>query len=400
LPEFEGACVKEKVAVVRCTSYDSAVVRDAVRKVFMLTDIRQDAFQKILFKPNMLSARTPEEGVTTHPSVVEAAVRYFSGSQNIIGDSPANAEKPLSLYWENCGYKKVSEATGAPLVKFNSSFMVKVNLGHLTKSPPPLSSPLKGEEKGRQRIREKEYKIEVPLTDYVKNFSMVNVAKLKTHGLTILTAAVKNLYGLIPGFHKSILHSRFVSPYDFSEFITAYYAAVKDYVSFNLVDAVVSMEGAGPASGTLRETGYLVGGRDAVAVDIACCRLIGIKPEIVPCLEIYGEKYGLPEVEITGDVLVPAKNFRIPARRTGSLIFNRCFRPFLKLLGRHFRAMPVIDPEICRKCYACRQVCPVSAISQDLKFNRKKCINCLCCFEVCPYKAISVKKSLLARIFT
>lgn len=378
---------KEKVTAVRCFSYDKDAVRDAVKKVFLLAGIHENSFEKILFKPNMLSDRRPEEGVTTHPAVVEAAALYFKNTENVIGDSPASVKKPASLYWEKCGYKKVSEDTGVPLVKFSGSFMVEVNLTPLTLSLSP---------KGRG----KEKKIEVPVTDHLKNFTIVNAAKMKTHGLTMMTAAVKNLYGLIPGFHKSFLHSRFVSPYDFSEFIVEYYRAVKKYVSFNLVDAVVSMEGAGPASGNLRETGYIIGGRDAVAVDTACCLLMGIKPENVPYLRIYKEKYGLPEVEFAGDEIVPVKDFNIPNRRASAIVSNKMFRPFLKLLGKHFKALPFIDPKICKKCLACTRVCPVSAISQDLKFDRKKCINCLCCFEVCPYKAISVKKSFIARIFT
>ncbi|MBN1445676.1 MAG: DUF362 domain-containing protein [Candidatus Omnitrophica bacterium] len=378
--------MEEKVAVVKCGSYDKAAVAEAVVKIFSLCDIREDAFRKLLFKPNMLSARTPEEGVTTHPAVVEAAVRYFKSSEKIIGDSPANINKPAELYWDKCGYKQVSEETGAPLVKFSSSFMLDIHL-HPHLHPPPS--------RGRKMER-----TEVPVTDYLKEFSLINIAKLKTHGLTILTAAMKNLYGLIPGFRKSVLHSIFVSPLHFSEFLAVYYHAVKDYVSFNLVDAVVAMEGSGPAAGKLRDTGYLIGGRNAVAVDIACCKIIGIKPENIPYLKIYGERYGLPEIELAGDELVPVKDFDIPGRRTGAVISNRAFRPLLGLLGKHFKAMPVIDYAQCRKCRACVQVCPVKAISKDLKFDRKKCINCLCCFEVCPYKAISVKKSFIAKLFT
>ena len=366
--------MKEKVAVVKCASYDKEAVREAVRKIFLLCGIRDDEFRKILFKPNMLSARTPEEGVTTHPAVVEGAVRYFKNSEKIIGDSPANIEKPVETYWEKCGYRQVSEDTGTPLVKFSSSFMVDIRTG--------------------------DRKTEVPVTDCIKEYSLASIAKLKTHGLTILTAAMKNLYGLIPGFRKSVLHSIFISPLHFSQFIVDFYRAVEKYVSFNLVDAVVSMEGNGPSAGKLRNTGYIIGGRNAVAVDIACCRLIGIRPESVPCLEIYREKYGLPEVEITGDALVPVRNFDVPGRRAGAFVSSRFFRPFLDLLGKYFRVMPVINPELCKECYACTKVCPVKAISEDLKFDRKKCINCLCCFEVCPHRAISVKKSFIARLFT
>ncbi len=388
MPEDEGFTVKEKVAVVKCPSYDEDTVKDAVKKVFLLTGVSENPLNKILFKPNMLSDRTPEEGVTTHPAVLEGVVRYLKNPGNIIGDSPASVKKPASLYWKTCGFEKVSEDTDTPLVKFSGSFMLDVYPHHR-----PISQKGKGgERKGK--------KVEVPVTDYLKEHSVVNIAKLKTHGLTTITAAVKNLYGLIPGFHKSFLHSRFVSPYDFSEFLIAYYRAVKGYVSFNIVDAVVSMEGGGPASGTLRDTGYLIGGRDAVAVDMACCQLIGIRPENIPYLKIHKRKYGLPEVEIVGDSFTPVKDFNVPGRRAATILSSRIFRPFLKLLGRQFKAIPVIDFNLCQKCYACKQVCPVGAISMDLKFNRKKCINCLCCFEVCPYKAIVVKKSFIARIFT
>jgi len=381
--------MKDKVAVVKCNSYEKTAVAEAAGKIFALCGIREDAFRKILFKPNMLSARTPEEGVTTHPAVVEAAARYFKNSEKIIGDSPANINKPAELYWDKCGYKKVSEDSGAPLVKFSNSFMLDIL--------PLFPSPRRGES---QDEGDKGKNIDIPVTNYLKEFSLVNIAKLKTHGLTILTAAVKNLYGLIPGFRKSVLHSIFVSPLHFSEFIAVYYYAVKDYVSFNIVDAIVSMEGSGPAAGKLRETGYLIGGANAIAVDIACCKLIGIRPENIPYLKIYGERYGLPEIELVGDELVPVKNFDIPGRRAGAAISSKAFRPFLSLLGKRFKAFPVIDDNLCKKCYACKQVCPVKAISKDLKFDRKKCINCLCCFEVCPYKAISVKKSFIAKLFT
>jgi uncharacterized protein (DUF362 family)/Pyruvate/2-oxoacid:ferredoxin oxidoreductase delta subunit len=380
--------VKENVAVVRCPSYDDIVVQNAVQKVFLLTGVSENSFQKILFKPNMLSDRAPEEGVTTHPSVLEETVRYLKNSDSIIGDSPASVKKTASQYWEKCGYRLVSEVTGTPLVKFSSSFMVEVHL-----HPHPNLLPSRERETNTKRI-------EIPVTDYLKDHNVVNIAKLKTHGLTTITAAVKNLYGLIPGFHKSFLHSRFVSPYDFSGLLAAYYHTVKDYISFNIVDAVVSMEGDGPASGTLRYTGYLIGGRNAVAVDMVCCQLIGINPENIPYLKIHKMEYGLPEVEIVGDELIPVKDFNVPGRRAATIISSRIFRPFLKLLGRQFKAIPVIDFNLCQKCYACKQVCPVGAIGMDLKFNRKKCINCLCCFEVCPYKAIIVKKSLIARIFT
>lgn len=365
--------MKSKVAVARCESYKKDV-EEAVNKIFNFTGIQSISYEKVLFKPNMLSARPPEDGVTTHPSVVEAVIKLFHCPEKIIGDSPASVNKPVEVYWEKCGYKNVSEATETPLVKFINSIMIELQVARS--------------------------KIEIPLTDYVQNFKIFNIAKLKTHGLTVLTSSLKNLYGLIPGFHKSILHSKFISPFDFSEFLVAYYMAVKKFVLFNIVDAVISMEGEGPSAGKLKYTGYLIGGSDAVAVDMVCCNLIGIKPEEVPYLKIYSDLYGLPEIEVVGDTLVPVKNFQIPGRKRNRVFSAKIVKWFLHLLARYFKAIPVIDHSLCKKCCACKEVCPVKAISENLKFNRKKCINCLCCFEVCPCKAISVKKSFIARLFT
>lgn len=366
--------MKEKVIVARCGSYEKDVVEEAVNRIFHLAGIQSVYPEKVLFKPNMLSARYPEEGVTTHPAVLETSVRLCPCPQKVIGDSPANINKPIELYWERCGYKNASESTGIPLVKFSKSILIELYVS------------------GK--------KIQVPVTDYVRDFKIFNIGKLKTHNLTVITSALKNLYGLIPGFHKSVLHSKFVSPFEFSDFLVSYYTAIRRYVFFNMVDAVISMEGDGPSAGNLRHTNYLIGGSDAVAVDMVCCYLIGVKPNDVPYLKIYKDLYGLPDVEVVGDTLIPVKNFIVQGRKSSRLFSTRVFKPFLHFFARYFSAIPVIDPAICRKCYACREVCPVKAISENLQFNRKRCINCLCCFEACPYKAIKVKKSFIARLFT
>lgn len=366
--------MKSKVFIVRCISYEQGVVEEATQKLFDLSNIKSVCPEYLLFKPNMLSARHPEEGVTTHPALLETIVRLCNSQKKIIGDSPANINKPIELYWDKCGYANVSKATGIPLVKFTNSTMLKFQVAGQT--------------------------TEVPVTEFIQNFKVFNVAKLKTHGLTIMTAGLKNLYGLITGFNKSILHSKFISPYDFSNFLVSYYAAIKNLVFFNLVDAVVSMEGDGPAAGQLKHTGYLIGGSDTVAVDMVCSKLIGIKPEDIPYLKIYKDLYGLPAVEIIGDTLTPVKKFLVPGIKRNRLLSSRFLKPFLLFLARYFKAIPIIDHSKCRHCYACKEVCPVNAISKNLKFNRKKCINCLCCFEVCPYKAIRVKKSFIARLFT
>jgi uncharacterized protein (DUF362 family) len=56
--------------------------------------------------------------------------------------------------------------------------------------------------------------------------------------------------------------------------------------TFAIVDGVVGMEGNGPIQGTPKPAGVLVMGRDLVAVDSTCCRIMGIDPEKVEYLRM------------------------------------------------------------------------------------------------------------------
>jgi uncharacterized protein (DUF362 family) len=113
--------------------------------------------------------------------------------------------------------------------------------------------------------------VEVLKSDFV-----VSMAKLKTHHWAGMTAAMKNLFGLVPGavygWPKNRLH---VQGIDNS--ILDLNATVRP--AFAIVDAVVAMEGDGPIMGTPRKCGFLAMGTDLVAVDATCARIIGFDPE-------------------------------------------------------------------------------------------------------------------------
>ena len=52
----------------------------------------------------------------------------------------------------------------------------------------------------------------------------------------------------------------------------------------------------------------------------------------------------------------------------------------------------MIDPEKCKGCDLCKKVCPVNAISGEIKeihtIDQNKCIKCRSCMAKCPFKAI------------
>lgn len=62
-------------------------------------------------------------------------------------------------------------------------------------------------------------------------------------------------------------------------------------------------------------------------------------------------------------------------------------------LDQHSNAHPFINPFKCKRCWFCRNECPVDAISIGRiikKIDHKKCIGCAACIAVCPHDAMSI----------
>ena len=63
--------------------------------------------------------------------------------------------------------------------------------------------------------------------------------------------------------------------------------------------------------------------------------------------------------------------------------------------AHHCRALLhyVINPDLCRGCTACTRVCPVEAISGELRkphqIDTSKCLKCGACAEKCKFHAIT-----------
>jgi len=94
---------------------------------------------------------------------------------------------------------------------------------------------------------------------------IINLPKLKTHTLTLMTGAVKNMFGTVPGFRKAEMHKIFPGHREFAAMIVELFSHVRP--ALNIMDAVLAMEGNGPSSGSPRELGLVAVSDDAVALD-------------------------------------------------------------------------------------------------------------------------------------
>ncbi|MBI4726167.1 DUF362 domain-containing protein [candidate division TA06 bacterium] len=366
-----------QISLVKCQSYNQPEVDAAVKKaVDFLGGI--SAFvkpgQKVLLKPNLLSAQPPNQAITTHPAVVEAVIILVKGAGGIplVGDSPAGAFKSLDEFWSITGMLDVCRRHQVELVSFEKSGV------------------------SQKEFNGKKYHIAKPVLDADV---VINLPKLKTHSLTLMTGAVKNMYGVIPGLKKSMYHKQAPKPWDFSKLVADIYALARPHL--NIVDAVTGLEGFGPSAGKPRQLGMILAGSDGVAVDALAAHLLGKKPLDIPTTKIaYRQNLGeadLKNVEVLGDRYDPLKDFIWPPNWFYSFIPG-----FLaKYAAKLFWVRPAIDPTMCINCGYCVESCPVSALASVgpvPEFNYKLCINCLCCSEVCPRHAVYQKRSPVAKL--
>lgn len=363
-----------KVSLVKCTDYRQESVEPAVKRSIDLVG-GIDAFvkpgMKVLLKPNLLSARLPEEGVDTHPEVVRSVARLVkaAGGDVTIGDSPGGYGKNSDEVFERSGMKRIAEEDGFRVVKFTNSKYI---------DGFPIATPV------------------------LESDCIISIPKLKTHCITLITVGVKNSFGMVSGLHKAECHSRAPKAEDMAKLLAKVYSLRKPHLT--IVDGIVAMEGDGPAAGTLRSMNLVMASRDAVAIDACVARIIGIKPEdVLTTKEAYNMGLGemdLSRIEVLGERLedVSVKDYKLPKTVK---VLKWMPKAFLESVMSLVKFRPVIDIKTCKRCRVCEEGCPVEAIriSADIcTVDYHKCIKCLCCYELCPHKAISVKGNILTKL--
>ena len=173
-----------EVSIIKCTDYDDAkvftAVKEAVDLVGGITKFVKPG-DVVLLKPNLLAGKSPEQGVTTHPAILRAALRLVKEAGGImkVGDSSAlgNTEKNA----ERAGYATICDEFGAEFVELKTP----VNL----KNPDGLV-----------------FKRMEVAKEAIECDTIINLPKMKTHAQMYLTLGVKNLFGCIPGKRKLQWH--------------------------------------------------------------------------------------------------------------------------------------------------------------------------------------------------
>jgi uncharacterized protein (DUF362 family) len=219
---------------------------------------------KIVIKVNLCDARTPDTGAITHPVFLDALLKYlrerFPKLKILVVESDGRVVlSDLFVKW--FGLMDVIEKWGAEWRNLSNESCAVTHIPKLR------------------------YK-EMPCPKIFNNAYFITLAKLKTNILTSITCSLKNQRGCNPMLNKQQFHPHI------DEAIVAENLAVGG-PDFCIVDGIVGVGGIwGPSFGPPIHSKLIVAGKDAVAVDCVCAKIMGFNPRSVGHIKL-ASKHGL-----------------------------------------------------------------------------------------------------------
>ena len=229
---------------------------------------------------NLCDARTPDTGVVTNPIFLDALLKYlkerFPKLEIFVVESDGRVVL-ADLFVKWFGLLNVIEKWGAEWK----------NLSH--------------EECEIKNIPKLRYN-RMPCPKIFDNAYFITLAKLKTNILTTITCCLKNQRGCNPMLNKQQFHPHI------DEAIVAENLAV-GVPDFCIVDGIVGVGGIwGPSFGPPIHSKLIIAGKDAVAVDSVCARIMGFNPRRIGHIKLASKNgLGSTSYEIVGETIESVK---------------------------------------------------------------------------------------------
>jgi len=220
----------------------------------------------VTIKPNIGWDRTPDQGANTNPVLIEAVAKLCfdaGASKVIITDMPCNDFRRTFL---RSGIGALSRKIGVDIVYPEQHRFVNVDLG--------------GEILGKWPV----------LRPFLETDKLINMPVVKHHGLTKMTAGMKNWYGVLGGPRNRLHQQIDISIADLADFFRP---------TLIIVDATRVLFRNGPVGGSLSdvETHHtVIAATDQVAADSYSCRFLNLEPSSLRFLQM-GESRGLGKLK-------------------------------------------------------------------------------------------------------
>jgi len=384
------------VSLVRCDDYSREQTYRAVKQSIELLgglDRFVSPGQRVFLKFNLLQGSPHGTCITTHPEIVYSVARLLKeyGCDVLLGDSPGSGqpynEAVLKKNYKAAGYDVISQELDIPLNYDTGSRELPAPGGRMVKRFTIINPALDAD-------------------------AIIVVSKAKTHTLTYLSAAAKNLFGVIPGYEKPLYHGKMPERDDFCRMIVDLNETIRP--NLQVTDAVMAMEGDGPHTGTPRKIGAILASADYTAIDVITARLMAFDPMQIGTIKAASElgfiREDFSDISVLGEdpskLVVP--DFKHPSTYLDSdgkngkqNLVRRIFYGMFFTIARTYPPWPGIQNDLCTGCMNCVRSCPKQAISivdKKPKINHNNCIRCYCCHEMCDSHAISLERSLAGKI--
>jgi len=161
----------------------------------------------------------------------------------------------------------------------------------------------------------------------------INLPKMKTHMLALVTLGIKNQYGLILDEQRMHFHRN-----DISTKVVDILRVIKPHLT--VIDGIMAVQGQAPLSGSVvPDMNTIIAGTDVVATDAVACDVMGIDPMEATMLRLANaEGLGCAEldhIEVRGD--------------DPALIQRRFKRPVLSVVGA-YPQIHAIEGGACHGC--------------------------------------------------
>jgi len=283
----------------------------------------------VVIKPNLLVPLPASTGATTRVEVVRTIAQMCleAGAGDVVVAESSNWGVDTDEVFKTLGYTDMAREVGCRLLSIKRDEMEEVEVSG-------------------QFMRRFRVPVTLRHADY-----LINVPKLKAHGMAYVTVGLKNLgVGSHTDDQKEMMHRigdfRALTP----EIRAKGSGLDHNIVSVNLayrcdltvVDGIEGQEGPGsPLSGQLNHPGVMIAGFDRVGVDAVASEAIGVTPTKVPHLRL-AHKAGLGEIDIGRLELVG-----VPLEQ-----LDCAFEPAVDVHPERF-ARSGIEVVIGRACYAC-----------------------------------------------
>ncbi len=335
-----------------------------------------------ILKPNFVAGRNAETGSTTSFALLKAVAQEVRAC----GAEPILCETPGTEF----------DRDGTYTILGVEKFCAENNIRILLMDPEGGEDWLPLQPEGAKKLR----RYHTPRI--LQEARLINLPVLKTHVVSTMTLSMKNIMGILPRPDRRSMHT-----FGIDQSIVDMNLGIKP--DLNIVDGSMGQDGEGPLYGDKANLQVLIAGRDSLAVDLACCQVVGVKPGDIPHLKLALEQWGKPSWEAVGENVGIIKKFRLPSQKgLYKFIFWMMFPldypySWIAERGKHLcttlygtglvGTRPQIHEDKCTHCGICVEACPLPNVIdiKTLKINYSTCQRCLLCYDACPEDAISVK---------